>query len=105
METATQERTSRTFDEATMPHNDAAAFSLGVAQRLISSLTDLSIVAAKENARLAAELQITALEALHDAHSAALRWQPAWSDACASCRRPTGCRRPRPTRDGVFVKR
>ena len=81
METATQERTSRTFDEATMPHNDAAAFSLGVAQRLISSLTELSIVAAKENARLAAELQITALEALHDAHSAALRWQPAWSDA------------------------
>ena len=36
---------------------------------------------AVEDARLAAELQITALEAVHDSHAAALRWQPAWTDA------------------------
>lgn len=82
METATQERTSsRPFEQSTMPDSDAAAFSLGVAQRLMSSLTAFSIVAAKENARLAAELQVAALEALHESQSAALRWQPMWSDA------------------------
>ena len=80
METATQERTSRLFEHS-MPDLEATAYSLGVAQRVIGSLTELSIVAAKENARLAAELQVTALEALHDSQSAALRWHPAWSDA------------------------
>jgi hypothetical protein len=80
VETATQERTSRLFEQS-MPDGEAAAASLGVAQRLIGSLTELSIIAAKENARLAAELQITALEAVHDSHAAALRWQPAWTDA------------------------
>ena len=82
METATQERTSsRPFEQSTMPDNDAAAFSLGVAQRLMSSLTEFSIAATKENARLASELQIAALEALHESQSAALRSQPMWSDA------------------------
>src|SRR5205807_1853653 len=82
VETATQERTSsRPFEQSTMPDNDAAAFSLGVAQRLMSSLTEFSIAATKENARLASELQIAALEALHESQSAALRSQPMWSDA------------------------
>jgi hypothetical protein len=80
VETATQERTSRLFEQ-TMPNSEATATSLGVAQRLIGPLTELSIIAAKENARLTAELQITALEAVHDSHAAALRWQPAWTDA------------------------
>src|SRR5947199_35268 len=38
----------------------------GVWQRVIGPLTELSMVAAQENTRLAAELQIVALEALHD---------------------------------------
>ena len=81
METATQERTSRAFEHATLPDSDVAAFSIGVIQRVIGPLTELSIVAAKENARLAAELQIVALEALHDSQSAVLRRQSAWPDA------------------------
>jgi hypothetical protein len=77
----TQERTARTFEQAAAAGSEAAAVSLGVTQRLIGSLTELSVMAAKENARLAAELQTAALDALHDTQSAALRWQPLWSDA------------------------
>ena len=40
--------------------------AIGVTQRVIGPLTELSMVAAQENTRLAAELQIVALEALHD---------------------------------------
>jgi hypothetical protein len=83
VETATQERTSRTFEPSTMPDGDATILAIGVTQRVIGALTELSIVAAKENARLAAELQIAALDALHDSQSATLRWQPAWPDALA----------------------
>ena len=79
METATQERT-RAFAPATMSNGDAVAFSLGVNQRVIGPLMELSIAAAKEYARLAAELQIVALEALHDAQSTVLRRQSAWAD-------------------------
>ncbi len=79
-ETATQERPSRAFEHATMSNGDAAAFSIGLSRRVIGPLAELSIVAAKENARLAAELQIVALEALHDSQSAALRRQSAWVD-------------------------
>jgi len=81
VETATQERSARTFEQAAMSGGEAAAVSLGVTQRLIGSLTELSIVAAKENARLAAELQTAALDALRDSQSAAFRWHPAWSEA------------------------
>jgi hypothetical protein len=80
VETANQERTSRAFEPATMSNGDAAAFSIGATRRVIGPLTELSITAAKEYARLAAELQIVALEALHDAQSTALRRQSAWAD-------------------------
>jgi hypothetical protein len=63
VETPTQERSARTFEQAAMSGGEAAAVSLGVTQRLIGSLTELSIVAAKENGRLAAELQTAALDA------------------------------------------
>jgi hypothetical protein len=81
VDTATQERTARTFEQAATASSEAAAVSLGVTQRLISSLTELSVTAAKENTRLAAELQTAALDVLHDTQSAVLRWQPMWSDA------------------------
>jgi hypothetical protein len=64
VETATQERTSRAFEQAAMSNGDAATFSIGVTQRVIGPLTELAIAATKESARLAAELQIVALEAL-----------------------------------------
>jgi hypothetical protein len=78
VETATQERTSRAFEQAAMSNGDAATFSIGVTQRVIGPLTELAIAATKESARLAAELQIVALEALHDAQSTVLRRQSAW---------------------------
>lgn len=81
METATQERTgSRSFEPSLAPNGEAAAFSIGVTQRVMGPLTELSIAAAKENARLAAELHIVALEALHDAQSAVLRRSMTWVD-------------------------
>ncbi len=79
-ETATQERTSRAFEHATMSNGDAAAFSIGLTRWVIGPLAELSIVAAKENARLAAELQIVALEALRDSQSTVLRRQSSWAD-------------------------
>ena len=78
VETATQERTSRAFEQAAMSNGDAATFSIGVTRRVIGPLTELAIAATKESARLAAELQIVALEALHDAQSTVLRRQSAW---------------------------
>jgi hypothetical protein len=63
VETATQERTSRAFEQAAMSNGDAATFSIGVTQRVIGPLTELAIAATKESAHLAAELQIVALEA------------------------------------------
>jgi len=81
VETATQERAaSRGFEPSPVPNGDAATFSIGVTQRVIGPLTELSIAAAKENARLAAELHIVALEALHDTQSAVLRRSLAWVD-------------------------
>ena len=70
MDTTTQERTMRGF-EPSMLASDAA---IGATQRVIGDLTELSIGAAKENARLAVELQIAAIEALQDSHAAAQRW-------------------------------
>jgi hypothetical protein len=81
VETATQERAaSRGFEPAPVSNGDAATFSIGVTQRVMGPLTELSIAAAKENARLAAELHIVALEALHDTQSAVLRRSLAWVD-------------------------
>ena len=79
METATQERTARTFESATISNGDAAARAIGVTQRVIASLAELSIVTAREHARLAAELHIVALEALHDTQLSILH-RPAWAD-------------------------
>ena len=80
METATQERTSRGFEHTTAPNGDAAALSIGVTQRVIGPLTEVSIAAAKEHARLATEIQILALEALHESHTAAMRRLSTWPE-------------------------
>src|SRR5206468_12316210 len=77
MDTTTQERTMRGF-EPSMLASDAA---IGATERVIGDLTELSIGAAKENARLVAELQIAAIDALHESHAAALRWQTMWPTA------------------------
>ncbi|PYN79641.1 MAG: hypothetical protein DMD96_17060 [Candidatus Rokuibacteriota bacterium] len=77
MDTTTQERTMRGF-EPSMLASDAA---IGATQRVIGDLTELSIGAAKENARLAAELQIAAIDALQESHAAALRWHTLWPKA------------------------
>jgi len=79
VETATQERASRTFEQAAIANGDAAALSIGVTQRVIGPLTELALATAKENTRLAAELQVAALEALHDSQ-AALRRLTAWPE-------------------------
>src|SRR5215471_8959902 len=80
VETATQERTSRTFEQAAIANGDAAAAALGVTQRVIGPLTELALATAKENTRLAAELQVAAIEALHDSQVAASRRMAAWPD-------------------------
>jgi hypothetical protein len=80
VETATQERTARAFEPTAISSGDTAALSLGLTQRMIGPLTELSIAAAKEYTRLAAELQMVALEAWHDVQSTVLRRQAAWAD-------------------------
>ena len=80
METATQERTSRAYEHTTAPNGDAAALSIGVTQRVIGPLTEVSIAAAKEHTRLATEIQILALETLHESHAAAMRRLAAWPE-------------------------
>jgi len=80
VETATQERTSRTFEQAAIANGDAAAVAVGATQRVLGSLTELTLATAKENTRLAAELQVAALEALHDSQAAALRRLAAWPE-------------------------
>jgi hypothetical protein len=72
VETATQERTTRPFEPATTPNGDPAPFSIGGAHQLIGPLAELSMVAARENTRLAAELQIAALETLRESQSTAM---------------------------------
>ena len=83
METATQERTSRTFEQATIANGEAAALSLGITQRVIGPLTELALATAKEHTRLAAELQVAALEALHESQATALRQLAQWPDVAA----------------------
>ncbi len=78
MDTTTQERAPREFEQATTHADDQ---TIGATERVIGDLTELSIGAAKENTRLVAELQIAAIDALHESHAAALRWQTMWPTA------------------------
>src|SRR5262245_39877251 len=50
-------------------------------QRILGQLVELSAGAAKESARLYAELQQTTVDVLRDTQSTALRWQSLWTDA------------------------
>ena len=77
METATQERATRGFEPLTTPAADA---TIAATQRVIGDLTELSIGVAKENARLVAELQMAAIDAIHESQAAALRWQTLWPE-------------------------
>jgi len=70
VDTATQERATRGFEPSTIHTDDTP---IGAAEKVIGELTELSIGAAKENARLVAELQMAAIDALHESHVAALR--------------------------------
>ena len=51
--TATQERAARAFEHSATTLSDTTATYLDVNQRMIGDLTELSVRAAKENARLA----------------------------------------------------
>ena len=51
METATQERTSRTFEPSTMPDGDATTLAIGATQRVIGALTELSTQSASGGRR------------------------------------------------------
>jgi len=55
METTTQERTTRGFEQSTIQTDHTP---VGAAERVIGDLTEWSIGAAKESARLVAELQM-----------------------------------------------
>jgi len=76
--TATQERTARAFEHSATTVSDTTAAYLDINQRMIGDLTDLSVGAAKENARLVAELQMATIDALHESQAAVLRWQAMW---------------------------
>jgi len=51
VETATQERTSRTFEPSTMPDGDATTLAIGVTQRAIGALAELSTQSASGGRR------------------------------------------------------
>ncbi len=78
--TATQERAAAAFEHSAMLGDTTAAY-LEMNQRLIGDLMELSVGTAKENARLVAELQMAAIDALHESQAAVLRWQSMWPDA------------------------
>jgi hypothetical protein len=78
MATTTQERAARDFEQATIAGSEAA---FGATQRVIGDLTELSISAAKENARLSAEVQMAAIDALRESQASVLRWQAFWPEA------------------------
>jgi hypothetical protein len=78
--TATQERAARAFEHSAMLGDTTAAY-LEINQRMIGDLTELSVGTAKENARLVAELQMAAIDALHESQAAVLRWQAMWPEA------------------------
>jgi hypothetical protein len=94
VDTATHERATRGFEPSSIHTDDTP---IGAAERVIGELTELSIGAAKENARLVAELQMAALDALHESHVAALRWQTMWPAALTDPLRLTRGRSWRPS--------
>src|SRR6267143_5844005 len=78
METTTQELTTRGFEQSTIQTDHTP---VGAAERVIGDLTEWSIGAAKESARLVAELQMAVFDALHESHGAALTtWPVALAD-------------------------
>lgn len=50
-------------------------------QRVLREMAELTAATAKESVRLYAEMQHSMLEAVRDAHAAAIRWQATWQDA------------------------
>lgn len=52
----------------------------GANQRVLRELAELSATAAKEGARLYADLQQSGIDALRDAQATALHWQSAWQE-------------------------
>ena len=60
---------------------EAIALWADANQRILGQLVELSAGAAKENARLYAELQQTTVEVLRDTQASALRWQALWPEA------------------------
>jgi hypothetical protein len=78
--TATQERATRAFEHSAMLGDTTAAY-LGTNHRMMGDVTELSVGAAKENARMVAELQMAAIDTLHESQAAVLRWQAMWPDA------------------------
>lgn len=52
-------------------------------QRVLRELVELSTGTAKEGIRLYAELQRSAIDAVRDGQSAALRWQSTWKEMAA----------------------
>jgi hypothetical protein len=78
MATTTQERTARELEHATMLGGDAM---VGAAPRVMGDLTELSISAAKESARLTAEVQMAAIDAFRESQASLLRWQALWPEA------------------------
>ena len=77
MATTTQERATRDFEQAAVAGSEAA---IGATQRVIGDLTELSISTAKENARLAAEVQMAAIDAFRESQASVLRWQTFWPE-------------------------
>src|SRR5262245_1406242 len=78
MATTTQDRATRELESAMMQGGDAA---IGITQRVFGELTELSIGTAKENARLMAEVQAAAIDALRESQTAVLRWPVLWPEA------------------------
>ena len=78
METTTQERSTRGYEPSTIQTDHTP---VGAAERVSGDLTEWSIGAAKESARLVAELQMAVFDALRESHVAALTtWPVALAD-------------------------
>src|SRR5262249_30272922 len=78
MATTTEERAARDFEQATTASSEGA---LGATQPVIGDLTELTISTAKENARLAAEVQMAAIDAFRESQASIVRWQAFWPEA------------------------
>src|SRR2546428_7423991 len=69
------------LEHSASPLSDTTTAYLEANRRMIGDRAELSVGAAKENARLLAELQMATIDALHESHAAVLRWQEMWPDA------------------------